>query len=61
MLPSIRPLLRFIDLEDDFDKHGFQKKVTKSSQIEYSEYISNKCVSSEQPSNSPRSVKDVSS
>ncbi|KAH8721626.1 RadH flavin-dependent halogenase [Ilyonectria robusta] len=27
MLPSIRPLLRFIDLDDTFDKHGFQKKL----------------------------------
>lgn len=30
MLPSIRPLLRFIDLEEDFEKHGFQKKVKKN-------------------------------
>lgn len=27
MLPSIRPLLRFIDLEETFEKHGFQKKL----------------------------------
>ena len=30
MLPSIRPLLRFIDLEETFEKHGFQKKVRKA-------------------------------
>jgi hypothetical protein len=29
MLPSIRPLLRFIDLEETFEKHGFQKKARK--------------------------------
>lgn len=28
MLPSIRPLLRFIELDETFDKHGFQKKVS---------------------------------
>ncbi|KAK1573276.1 RadH flavin-dependent halogenase [Colletotrichum navitas] len=27
MLPSIRPLLRLIDLDETFDKHGFQKKL----------------------------------
>ncbi|KAH8706038.1 hypothetical protein BGW36DRAFT_21633 [Talaromyces proteolyticus] len=27
MLPSIRPLLRFIDLEQKFEAHGFQKKL----------------------------------
>ncbi|PNY28268.1 RadH flavin-dependent halogenase [Tolypocladium capitatum] len=27
MLPSMRPLLRFIDLEETFEKHGFQKKL----------------------------------
>ncbi|KIM92949.1 hypothetical protein OIDMADRAFT_62072 [Oidiodendron maius Zn] len=27
MLPSIRPLLRFIDLDETFEKHGFQKKL----------------------------------
>lgn len=28
MLPSIRHYLRFIDLDEEFDKHGFQKKVS---------------------------------
>lgn len=27
MLASIRYFLRFIELEEDFDKHGFEKKV----------------------------------
>lgn len=27
MLPSLRPLLRFIGLDDTFKEHGFQKKV----------------------------------
>lgn len=30
MLPSIRPLLRFIDLEETFEKHGFQRKASTS-------------------------------
>lgn len=29
MLPSMRHFLRFIDLDDTFDNHGFNKKVSR--------------------------------
>jgi flavin-dependent dehydrogenase len=31
LLPSIRPFLRFVDLEETFQNHGFQKKVSPGS------------------------------
>lgn len=33
MLASVRYFLRFIDLEDTFEAHGFNKKVSRGTSI----------------------------
>lgn len=63
MLPSIRPLLRFIDLEETFEKHGFQKKVRNEwIDVRLSIWNThfNESLSLELPSSSPQSARDVS-